>query len=150
MRREFVHNRHWMSEDEFLTGLALAQAFPGVNVVNLSIWVGFRLRGGAGATVAALGMIVPAMFVALALLAVFDRLMRFPAAPVILAGVAAAAVGLSLEMGIRAARGAATSVVRIVIMAATFLAIFAFRLPLLPVAAPISIAFAFRHPQRDA
>ncbi|MDB5561565.1 MAG: chromate transporter, partial [Hyphomicrobiales bacterium] len=56
MMREFVQNRRWLSEREFLSGLALAQAFPGVNVVNLSIWIGFQLRGGRGAVFAALGM----------------------------------------------------------------------------------------------
>ena len=65
MLRDFVQTRRWISEGEFLSGLALAQAFPGVNVVNLSIWIGYRLRGGAGALVGALGIVAPAMFVAI-------------------------------------------------------------------------------------
>ena len=56
MLREFVQRRRWLDEGEFLSGLALAQAFPGVNVVNLSIWIGYRLGGSAGALVSALGM----------------------------------------------------------------------------------------------
>ncbi len=47
--REFVQRRGWLGEEEFLSGLALAQAFPGVNVVNLAIWIGYRLRGTPGA-----------------------------------------------------------------------------------------------------
>lgn len=146
MMREFVQNRRWLTESEFLTGLALAQAFPGVNVVNLSIWVGYRLRGGRGALAGALGMVVPAMVAAIAIVALFDRLARFPLIHVILAGVAAAAIGLSLQMGIRAARRAARSVVSAAVMVATFLAIFLFKFPLLPVVvvmAPISVATAF-------
>ncbi len=146
MMREFVQNKHWLTEREFLTGLALAQSFPGVNVVNLSIWVGYRLRGGAGALAGAFGMVVPAMFVAIGLAALFDRLARFPLAHVTLAGVAAAAIGLSLQMGLRAAQRAARSVLPAAVMAATFLAIFVFDFPLLPVVAvmaPISIAAAF-------
>ncbi|MCR2521869.1 chromate transporter, partial [Salmonella enterica] len=42
MMREFVQQRRWLSESDFLSGLALAQSFPGVNVVNLAIWIGFR------------------------------------------------------------------------------------------------------------
>lgn len=72
MMREFVQRRAWLSEGEFLSGLALAQAFPGVNVVNLAIWIGFRLRGGAGALVSALGLTVPAMMVAVAVLVGFS------------------------------------------------------------------------------
>ncbi|PKU24548.1 chromate transporter [Telmatospirillum siberiense] len=145
MMREFVQNKRWLTEKEFLTGLALAQAFPGVNVVNLSIWVGYRLRGGAGALAGAFGMVVPAMVVAVCLVAVFDQLARFPLTHVILAGVAAAAIGLSLQMGIRAARRAVGSLVSAAVMTATFLAIFVFGFPLLPVVAvmaPISVAAA--------
>lgn len=146
MMREFVQDRQWLTEREFLTGLALAQAFPGINVVNLSIWLGYRFRGGAGALAGALGMVAPAMCVAIGLLALFDRLTRFPVTHALMAGVAAAAIGLSLQMGLRAARRAARSMVPAIVMTATFVAIFVFRLPLLPVVAvtaPISIAAAF-------
>ena len=48
MMREFVQQRRWLSESDFLSGLALAQSFPGVNVVNLAIWIGFRSEAGPG------------------------------------------------------------------------------------------------------
>ncbi len=153
MMREFVQNRCWMSEEEFLTGLALAQAFPGVNVVNLSVWVGYRMRGGAGALVGVLGMVVPALFVAVALLAGFEQLSGYRGVHVALAGIAAAAIGLSLQMGARAAWRAADSVPSTLVMAATFVAIFAFRLPLLEVvlvAAPVSVAIAAFRLRRGA
>jgi chromate transporter len=57
MHREFVGRREWMSEADFLTGLALAQAMPGVNVVNLAIWIGFALRGSIGALLAVTGVL---------------------------------------------------------------------------------------------
>ncbi|OZI21266.1 chromate transporter [Bordetella genomosp. 9] len=146
MLREFVQARRWLSETEFLSGLALAQAFPGVNVVNLSIWIGFRLRGGRGAFLAALGMIVPPMAVAIILAALFAELSRSSTVHVVLAGIAAAAVGLSLQMGLRAAYRAATGAVPILIMAGVFGAIFLAGLPLLWVvgaAAPLSILLAY-------
>jgi chromate transporter len=86
------------------------------------------------------------MLVIIALVAVLDRLLAFPMTHVILAGVAAAAIGLSLQMGVRAARRAATSPFAVVVIAATFFAIFAFHLPLLAVVcvmAPVSVAVAF-------
>ncbi|CAM3870187.1 chromate transporter [Bordetella bronchialis] len=146
MLREFVQARRWLSEAEFLSGLALAQAFPGVNVVNLSIWIGFRLRGGPGAFFAALGMIVPPMTAAIVLAALFAELSHSPTVHIVLAGIAAAAVGLSLQMGLRAAYRAATGTVPIVIMVATFGAIFIAGLPLLWVVgamAPLSILLAY-------
>lgn len=145
MLREFVQNRRWISEGDFLDGLALAQAFPGVNVVNLSLWIGHRLRGGPGALAGVLGMVVPAMLVAIAAAAAFGEVARYQSVHVALAGAAAAAVGLSLQMGVRAARRAARSAVPVAIIAATFLAIGVLQLPLLPVMlamAPLGIAHA--------
>lgn len=151
MLREFVQNRRWVSEADFLNGLSLAQAFPGVNVVNLALWIGFRLRGGPGALAGVLGMIVPAMLVAIAAAAAFAEVARYPSVHLALAGAAAAAVGLSLQMGVRAARRAARSAVPVAIIVATFLAIGVLRLPLLPVMvvlAPLSIAYAAWRPRR--
>ena len=37
LMREFVRDRAWIGEEEFLDGLSLAQALPGVNVTNMAI-----------------------------------------------------------------------------------------------------------------
>ncbi|WP_082621791.1 chromate transporter [Bordetella sp. N] len=146
MLREFVQRRRWLSEEQFLSGLSLAQAFPGVNVVNLAIWIGYQLRGSRGALVGALGMVVPAMIVAIVVAAAFGEVAHAPLAHRLLAGVAAAAVGLSLQMGLRAAYRAAVGAAPIVIMVATFAGIFLAQWPLLWVVgtmAPLSIFLAW-------
>ncbi|WP_198952820.1 MULTISPECIES: chromate transporter [unclassified Achromobacter] len=152
MLREFVQRRRWLSEDQFLSGLSLAQAFPGVNVVNLAIWIGYQLRGSRGALVGALGMVVPAMLVAIMVAAAFGEIAHAPLAHRVLAGVAAAAVGLSLQMGIRAAYRAAYGAAPIVIMVITFGGIFLAQLPLLWVVgamAPLSILLAWLRLRRE-
>ena len=117
MMREFVQQRRWMSESDFLSGLALAQSFPGVNVVNLAIWIGFRLRGGPGALLGGLGITVAPMLVAIALAALFASMAQSHGLHVAMAGVAAAAVGVSLQTGLRAARRALIGRVPAAIMA---------------------------------
>ncbi|WP_411886133.1 chromate transporter [Polaromonas sp. YR568] len=152
MMREFVQQRAWLTEQEFLGGLALAQAFPGVNVVNLAIWIGYRLRGGPGALASALGIVLGPMVVAILLASVFSTVGNSHRVHLVLAGVAAAAVGLSLQTSLRAARHAAKSVAQALVLAATFAAIFIWRLPLLwvvGVMAPLSIALAWRRIGHD-
>lgn len=152
MMREFVQQRAWLTEQEFLSGLALAQAFPGVNVVNLAIWIGYRLRGGLGALASALGIVLGPMVVAVLLAAVFSTVGNSHRAHLVLAGVAAAAVGLSLQTSLRAARFAAKGAARALVLAATFAAIFIWRLPLLwvvGVMAPLSIALAWHRIARE-
>ena len=148
MLREVVQRRGWLGEEEFLNGLALAQAFPGVNVVNLAIWIGFRLRATPGAAVAAGAIIVPPCLVVVLIAAGFAGLSGFPLTHLVLDGVGAAAVGLSLQMGVvaaqRAARKGAWSVI---LTALAFLAVGLLHLsvPLVvAVLGPVGVACAWR------
>ena len=147
MLREFVQRRGWLDEEAFLSGLALAQAFPGVNVVNLAIWIGFRLRGTPGALAGACGIIVPAAVLVVIIAAVFAALTGYRLTHLVLDGVGAAAVGLSLQMGLIAARrAAAKGVVPVVIMLAAFGAVGLLHLSLplvVVVLGPLSVAIAY-------
>src|ERR1700704_7079357 len=58
MHRAFVERRGWLGETEFAAAFALARIMPGVNVVNLAVLIGQRLRGASGAAAAALGLLV--------------------------------------------------------------------------------------------
>ena len=148
MMRDFVTRRRWIASDEFLSGLALAQAFPGINVVNLTIWMGYRFRGNRGVVVATLGLLVPAIAVAIAIVSVFSELSHISSVHYALAGISAAAIGLSLEMGIFAARQSMTGLLPILITIATFVSIFVFGVSLIWVIAivtPCSIAAAWWH-----
>lgn len=61
--REVVTQRGWLEEDEFLGALTLGQILPGSNVINLSIYVGYRMKGAIGSTVAVSALLVPPMVV---------------------------------------------------------------------------------------
>ncbi|MGF6607569.1 chromate transporter [Paraburkholderia sp. WSM4175] len=128
--REFVHDRHWMSEDEFLNGLALSQALPGVNVKNLAIWIGYRLLGWRGAVAGFFGIIFPAAVVIILLGAFFSAIASFPLTHIALAGAAAGAIGLSLSMAITAARRLPRRMFPYLVLLATFAAAAVFRVSL--------------------
>lgn len=146
LMREFVVQRRLMSQADFLSGLALSQALPGINVVNLSIWIGYRLLAGPGALVATLGMVLPPLLLAIFMLIGLEQLTGSTLVPQIMAGIAAAAIGLSLEMGVRSARSAATGIVPVTIMLAVFVGIFVMEWNLIPViliCAPLSVWYAW-------
>lgn len=145
MMRVVVHERGWLTEAEFLSGLGLCQVFPGINVLNLAIWLGFRLHGGAGALAGALAMLLPPGLVLLGIGSVFAGLSQYGSVRAALAGIAAAAIGLTGAMGLRAARRSATGVGPALIMVATFVAVGLLHWPLVPVVAlvaPVSIVLA--------
>lgn len=100
-RRALVERYRWISPEEFTELIGLAQFLPGPNIVNLAIVVGGRFRGPAGAVAAFLGLVlVPAVGVVLASIA-FDHYADVRAISDMLAGLAAAAAGLVIAMGLR-------------------------------------------------
>ena len=63
VQEEIVTKREWIAEEEFLDAMAVAQGSPGPMAVNVSIFVGYRIKGVAGALVAALGSILPSFII---------------------------------------------------------------------------------------
>jgi len=60
-----IVRRGWLAEDDFPDIIALAQSAPGVFAVNISIFVGYRLRGTKGSIIAALGSVLPSFLIIL-------------------------------------------------------------------------------------
>jgi chromate transporter len=141
--REVVDRRSWLTEDEFLAGLTLAQILPGPNVINISIYIGQRLRGTVGSLTAALALLLPPMVVAVLLLALFRNFGDVVWLHDLLEGIAAGAIGLTFSVGYRAARHAAkTNRWAPAILALVFISIGVLRWPLIPVVlcvAPLAV-----------
>jgi chromate transporter len=145
--QEVVHRRRWLSEDEFFGGLTLSQIMPGVNVINLTLFVGQRLRGAAGTAVALLAFLLPPMVLIILLASIYDRISGIAWVHQALGGIAAAAAGLTVSMGVKAGRGLKRRPWLGAVLAATFLSIGVLRWPMIPVVlclAPISVWLVWR------
>ncbi len=145
--REVVHRRHWLREEDFFSGLTLSQIIPGVNVVNLTLFVGQRLRGSAGVVVAMLAFLLPPMVLIVILAAIYDRIGDVAWVHQALGGMAAAAAGLTVSMGVKAGQGLRRRPRLGVILIATFLAVGVLRWPMIPVVlclAPLSVLLVWR------
>lgn len=59
IRREIVEKKKWISSQDFLDNLAIAQSLPGPIAVNFSLVTGYRLRGLKGALFSLLGAVIP-------------------------------------------------------------------------------------------
>jgi chromate transporter len=112
MHRAFVERRAWLGEAEFSAALALARIMPGVNVVNLAVLIGQRLRGSPGATAAALGLVVGPSLVAIGLTVAYGAFAGSVVLHAAIEGGAAAAAGLLIAMGISSTRHGAGDATR--------------------------------------
>ena len=67
---ERMTRRGWLDSEEILDCIAVTQTLPGVIAVNMSLYVGYRLKGIKGALVSVFGMVLPS-FVIIILIAMF-------------------------------------------------------------------------------
>ncbi|MBP3512174.1 MAG: chromate transporter [Prevotella sp.] len=92
---EEVVNRHkWMTREELLNVIAIAQSCPGVFAINVSIFVGYRLRKTRGAVTTALGTALPSFIIILLIAMFFRRFQENPYVAAIFRGIRPAVVAL--------------------------------------------------------
>src|SRR6185437_1911554 len=146
MHRELVARRQWIEEEDFLCGLALGQIMPGANVANLSLYIGQRLRGGIGAVVALTGMLLPPAVLVVLLAMVYERFAGIAWMHRFIDGVAAAAIGLLVVVGVKATRRIGWRAAPVAVLAAIVLMVGLMHWPMVPVVlvlTPLSVALAW-------
>lgn len=73
IEEEIVEKRKWIAKDDFIDLLAISQSTPGILAVNISIFIGYKLRGIRGSLVTTLGTILPSFFIILAIALFFHN-----------------------------------------------------------------------------
>ena len=72
IQREVV-DRGWMSKEDFIDIFSVAQSLPGIFAVNISIFVGYRLKKKMGGFICALGTIMPSFVIILLIALCFTQ-----------------------------------------------------------------------------
>jgi chromate transporter len=144
-RRFIVQQQHWLSDQEFADLLGLCQFLPGPNVASITVCLGSKLRGPAGAVAALAGFIVIPWLVGFALGALFLHFADVGPLQGMLRGVSAVGAGLIIATGLRLLMPHRDRPMALLFAALAFLGLAMAKLPLLVVVvllAPLSIAAA--------
>ena len=72
IEREVV-NRGWLDKQDFMDLFAMTQSLPGIFAVNISIFVGYKLKKVTGSIVCAGGTILPSFCIILAIALFFNH-----------------------------------------------------------------------------
>ena len=73
IEEEVVFRHKWISKEELLDLIAIAQSCPGVFAINTAIFIGYKLRKTPGAIAAALGTALPSFLIILAIAIFFHQ-----------------------------------------------------------------------------
>jgi chromate transporter len=97
MRRVIVERRRWLTEQDFVELVALANLLPGVNGINLAVLVGYHFSRWRGAAAALAGFLTAPCLVVSAIAILHARYGALPVVQHALTGMSAVAVGLLLS-----------------------------------------------------
>ena len=118
IRREVIDRRGWIAEREFLDLLTLAQSAPGPISLNTSVFVGYRVRGYAGAVAAILGVVVPSLLIILAIALFFNDIRYNPVVDAAFKGMRPAVVALIVVPVLSLARGMHRAMYAVILLSA--------------------------------
>jgi len=96
-----VRKEGWVSAQDFLETLALAQVLPGPNICNMAIMLGDRFHGTRGALAALAGLLLPPLLPVMLLAFLYSTWADSAVVTGALRAMAMAAAGLILAMTLR-------------------------------------------------
>lgn len=93
MQDQVVNQLHWLTQQQFLDGLALGQLTPGP-VLMVAAFVGYQTAGLSGALAGVIAIFLPSFLLMLGILPMFDRIKRITWMKAALKGVSPAVIGM--------------------------------------------------------
>src|SRR5438132_9235049 len=94
MQRDLVERRRWVSKEDYLEGLALAQLAPGPLAAQLAIYLGYLRGGTLGASLVGLAFVGPSFLMVLVIAAAYIRYGGLPWMQPAFYGIGAAVVAI--------------------------------------------------------
>jgi chromate transporter len=94
MQRDLVEKRGWISREDYVGGLALAQLAPGPLAAQLAIYLGYVRGKVLGATLVGLAFIVPSFLMVLVISALYVEWGGLRSMQALFYGIGAAVVGI--------------------------------------------------------
>jgi chromate transporter len=144
MQDQVVNQLHWLSDREFLDGLALGQLTPGP-ILMVAAFVGYKLAGIVGAAVAALAIFLPSFLLMLSILPWMARIKEWRWMKPALKGIGPAVIGLLVVALGQMLPAAVTDIFTGVLVLAAVAALMIWRTgPLTPMLAGATAGFAVR------
>ena len=96
IEKEVVERNKWIDSQEFADILAISQAAPGIFAANISIFIGYKLKGVKGSIACTAGTVLPSIAIILLIALFFQRFKEIPLVENIFKGIRPAVIALIL------------------------------------------------------
>lgn len=94
IEREVVYNHGWMTAEEFIDVLAMANTLPGPIATKMALCIGLRTGGPTGAALALTAIVLPSTVMIIILAGLYNRYQSLPSVQGIMRGVRPVIVAL--------------------------------------------------------
>ena len=120
IQRETVENHKWITDDDILEIIAIAESTPGPIAINSATFVGYRTAGVLGAMCATIGVVLPSFVIILAISFVLRQFQEIKAVQYAFNGIRAGVLALLFKALWTMYKKAPKGWVSYVVMAAAF------------------------------
>ena len=98
--REEVLSFGWLTEEDFLSFLAVSESTPGPIAINMATFIGSSQAGIFGSFMATLGVILPSFIIILLIVIFINNLLKYASVNAVLLGIRPAVIGLIITTAI--------------------------------------------------
>ena len=121
IQREAVENHNWVTDEDILDIVAIAESTPGPIAINAATFVGYRVKGFLGALAATFGVVLPSFVIILAISFVLRQFKEMTAVQYAFNGIRAGVLVLMLKALIKMFKTNRKGIMAYAIMGLSFL-----------------------------
>lgn len=131
IQREVVENKKWITDDDILEVIAIAESTPGPIAINSATFIGYKVAGFWGSFFATLGVVLPSFVIILAISFVLREFQHLKAVKYAFLGIRAGVLALLLKSVWTMYKKCSKEVFSYILLSLAFVAVAILDLPVL-------------------
>lgn len=120
IQREVSEKRKWITDEEILEVVAIAESTPGPIAVNSATFVGYKVCGFWGSFACTLGVVLPSFLIILAISGMLDLVKDFKGVKYAFMGIRAGVLALIIKALIKMYKACPKGLISYIIMGLSF------------------------------
>lgn len=126
IQKEVVENRKWITDEDILDIIAIAESTPGPIAINSATFVGYKVAGFWGGAAATMGVVLPSFVIILIISFILNQFQNLKAVKYAFFGIRAGVLALLIKALWSMYTKCPKSGIAYIIMAAAFVAVAVF------------------------